>query len=95
MLEREYINALKILYEGANEHTIKIWSREPSYSSLQRTIRLVKHYGYNELYFTCRFTNQDLKKVGLKNDVIIYDQADAISKCQLRLDLLKIIEKGI
>lgn len=64
MNEREYIRVLKILYDGANEYTIKVWSTEPSYSNIQRTI---------------------------------YDREDAIEKCKKinRLDLLRIIEKGI
>ena len=98
MNEREYIRILKLLYEGANDYTIKVWSREPSYSNLQRTIRLVKSYGYNEIYYTCTFTDKDnLRKMECNNDIKIIDQRDTINKCinRNRLDLLKIIEKGI
>ena len=98
MNEREYIRVLKLLYDGANEYTIKVWSREPSYSNLQRTIRLIKSYGYDEVYYTCMFTDKDfLRKIECNNDVKVFDQEDAINICikKNRLDLLKIIEKGI
>lgn len=98
MNEREYIRVLKILYDGANDYTIKVWSVEPSYSNLQRTIRLVKSYGYSEIYYTCRFNDKDIiKRLGEHNGIDIYDIDDAIKKCQERnrLDLLRIIEKGI
>lgn len=98
MNEREYIRALRILYDGANDYTIKVWSREPSYSNLQRTIRLVKSYGYEEVYYTCVFTDKDfLRKMECNNDIKIIDQRDTINKCieRNRLDLLTIIEKGI
>jgi hypothetical protein len=96
--EREYIRVLKILYDGANDYTIKVWSKEPSYSNIQRTIRLVKSYGYSEIYYTCTFSNKDfLRKMEYSNDIKILDQEDVINKCieKNRLDLLKIIEKGI
>jgi len=96
--EREYIRVLKLLYDGANDYTIKVWSREPSYSNLQRTIRLIKSYGYNEIYYTCMFTDKNfLRKMEINCDIKIYDQEDAINKCieKNRLDILKIIEKGI
>lgn len=98
MNEKEYIRVLKILYDGANEYTIKVWSKEPSYSNLQRTIRLVKSYGYDDIYYTCVFSNKDiLRKLELGNDIKIYDQEDLINKCieKNRLDILKIIKKGI
>jgi hypothetical protein len=96
--EREYIRVLKILYDGANDYTIKVWSKEPSYSNIQRHIRLVKSYGYDEVYYTCRFSEKDnLNNLLSNNNIIIFDQEDAIKKCIEinRLDLLKIIEKGI
>jgi len=96
--EREYIRVLKILYDGANDYTIKVWSKEPSYSNIQRIIRLVKSYGYNQIYYTCRFSDKDMvKRLEENNHINIYDVDDAIKKCQEidRLDLLKIIEKGI
>jgi hypothetical protein len=95
--EREYIRVLKILYDGANDYTIKVWSREPSYSNIQRTIRLVKSYGYTEIYYTCMFSDKDFLRKMENDEIKIYDQEDAIKKCRdrNRLDLLKIIEKGI
>lgn len=97
MNEREYIRVLKILYDGANDYTIKVWSREPSYSNIQRTIRLVKSYGYTEIYYTCMFSDKDFLRKMENDEIKIYDQEDAIKKCRdrNRLDLLKIIEKGI
>ncbi len=98
MNECEYINVLKILYEGANDYTIKVWSKEPSYSNLQRTIRLVKSYGFSNIYYTCAFTDKDyVKKIECNNDIKIIDQTDVINECieKNRLDLLKIIDKGI
>jgi hypothetical protein len=75
-----------------------VWSTEPSYSNLQRTIRLVKSYGYHQIYYTCKFGDKNyLKKLEICNEIQIFDQTDTINKCiELnRLDLLKIIEKGI
>ena len=98
MNEREYIRVLKLLYDGANDYTIKVWSREPSYSNIQRTIRLVKSYGYTEIHYTCMFSDKNiLRKLESGTNIKIYDQEDAIRKCveQNRLDILKIIEKGI
>lgn len=98
MNEREYIRVLKILYDGANDYTIKVWSREPSYSNIQRTVRLIKSYGYTELFYTCNFSDNDyLRKIENNHNIKIFDQEDAINKSieKNRLDLLKIIEKGI
>jgi len=96
--EREYIRVLKMLYDGANDYTIKVWSKEPSYSNIQRHIRLIKSYGYAEVHYTCRFSDKDnLNNLISGNNIIIIDQEDAIKKCieMNRLDLLKTIEKGI
>lgn len=98
MNEREYIRILKILYDGANDYNIKVWSKEPSYSNIQRTIRLIKSYGFSEIYYTCKFENKDMiKMIGYNNGVVIFDQEDVIKKCQElnRFDLFKIIMKGI
>jgi hypothetical protein len=98
MNEHEYIKVLKLLYDGANEYTIKVWTTEPSYSNLQRTIRLVKSYGYNELFYTCSFEDRcRLRNIAFTNGVTIYDREDVIQKCINigRNDLLKIIDKGI
>lgn len=98
MNEREYIRVLKILYDSANDYTIKVWSREPSYSNLKRTIRLIKSYGYSDIYYTCIFTDKNhLKMMESKYNIRIIDHDDIMTKCieKNRLDLLKIIEKGI
>lgn len=98
MNEKEYIRVLKHIYDGANEYTIKVWTDEPSYSNIKRTIRLIKSYGYSEIFYTCSFDdNTMIKRLGFNSDIKIYDNSDYVQKCIdiNRLDLLKIIEKGI
>lgn len=96
MNEREYIKIIRMLYDGANEYTIKVWTKEPSYSNIHRTIRLVKSYGYDEIYYTCIFNNKDyIRNIENSHNIKIYDMSDVINKCiELnRMDLIKNIDK--